>query len=157
MVLGGVYGNLFNLIQEIANFTSTCHIPQDLKYGSFENGKWTGMVADLVYDRADLAVTPLDVTEERMHYIDYLLSIGFSRYMVVMKRPSSSDFLWTTYIQEFHKDVWALLLFSVLVMIVVLYIITGLLPTEEKISLSESFTIVSGCIIAQGYMTSHLP
>lgn len=41
------------------------------------------MVADLVYDRADLAVTPLDVTEERMHYIDYLLSIGFSRLVLL--------------------------------------------------------------------------
>ncbi|XP_037797492.1 uncharacterized protein LOC119592649 isoform X2 [Penaeus monodon] len=148
--LGGVFGNLFNLIQEITNFTSTCHIPVDRKYGSFENGKWTGMVADLVQDRADIAVALLDVTEERVQDIDYLVSIGFSRYMVVMKRPSFSDFQWKTYIQEFHGHVWLLLLLSIVAMILVFYVITALLPIEENISLSESFTLVSGCIVGQG-------
>ncbi|XP_027219931.2 glutamate receptor ionotropic, kainate 2 [Penaeus vannamei] len=148
--LGGVFGNLFNLIQEIANFTSTCHIPIDRKYGSFENGKWTGMVADLVEDRADIAVALLDVTKERARDIDYLVSTGFSRYMVVMKRPSYSDFQWKTYIQEFHGHVWLLLLLSVVAMMLVIHVITAILPAEEKISLSESFTLVSGCIVAQG-------
>lgn len=73
-----------------------------------------------------------------------------SRYMVVMKRPSFSDFQWKTYIQEFHGHVWLLLLLSIVAMMLVFYVITALLPIEEKISLSESFTLVSGCIVGQG-------
>lgn len=72
------------------------------------------------------------------------------RYMVVMKRPSYSDFQWKTYIQEFHGHVWLLLLLSVVAMMLVIHVITAILPAEEKISLSESFTLVSGCIVAQG-------
>lgn len=37
------------------------------------------MVADLVEDRADIAVALLDVTKERARDIDYLVSTGFSR------------------------------------------------------------------------------
>ena len=40
-------------------------------YGSFDGSRWSGIVGELVENRADLAVAPLTITAEREQVVDF--------------------------------------------------------------------------------------
>ena len=42
-------------------------------YGSFKNGKWTGMIADLRSQKADLAVIDMSITSQRQTAVDFTM------------------------------------------------------------------------------------
>ena len=42
-------------------------------YGSFKNGRWTGMIADLRSQKADLAVIDMSITSIRQTAVDFTM------------------------------------------------------------------------------------
>ncbi len=53
-------------------------------YGSFKNGRWTGMIADLRAQKADMAVIDMSITSIRQTAVDftmpYMTTGEFSEY-----------------------------------------------------------------------------
>ncbi|KAG7169750.1 Glutamate receptor ionotropic, delta-1-like 23 [Homarus americanus] len=126
--IGGVFGGVLSHLQEITNFTYSCRPSRDGQWGSVEDGRWTGMIKDLVDDVADFAVA----------------------YRMVMKKPSTNDQTWTTFTQEFHLHVWAVLVASIVVFAIILYLISITEKGKEKFRISDSVTIVLGALCGQG-------
>ena len=42
-------------------------------YGSFKNGRWTGMIADLRSQKADMAVIDMSITSIRQTAVDFTM------------------------------------------------------------------------------------
>ncbi|XP_042220961.1 probable glutamate receptor [Homarus americanus] len=141
----------FNLLNLLGfEFRYSCRPSRDGQWGSVEDGRWTGMIKDLVDDVADFAVASLDITHERSTAIDFLLPVSRTQYRMVMKKPSTNDQTWTTFTQEFHLHVWAVLVASIVVFAIILYLISITEKGKEKFRISDSVTIVLGALCGQG-------
>jgi len=70
------------------------YIVADGKYGAFKNGRWNGMMADVVYGKADLALAALTITRERMDYADFTTPYMFDQTGIISKPQTVElDFL----------------------------------------------------------------
>ena len=54
---------------------STCFATKDGQWGGLKDGKWTGMIGDIVNGRADIALASLDITQERSTAVDFLMAV----------------------------------------------------------------------------------
>lgn len=65
------------LIEKLAakiGFNYTFEIQEDRKYGNRQaDGSWDGMIGELQADRADLAITDLTITSERVEGADFTM------------------------------------------------------------------------------------
>ncbi|XP_047487930.1 probable glutamate receptor [Penaeus chinensis] len=145
----GILGHVFRHLQEVTNFTSTCLPTSDGQWGGQENGRWTGMVGDIVNGEADIAVASLDVTFQRSTAVDFLLPVLHTEYKMIMKRPTNDDRVWSAYTEEFEGEVWQVLLVLTPLLILSLYFASVLVPVEESMTLAEAFTTVTGALCGQ--------
>nr|XP_045605359.1 probable glutamate receptor isoform X1 [Procambarus clarkii] len=150
VTVAGIFGGVLKLLQELTNFTCSCRPSRDGLWGSLVDGKWTGMIRDLVDGEAEMAVASLDITDERSTAVDFLLPITRTHYKMVMKRPSNSDRTWMTFTQEFHVHVWAVLAASVCLLSLTLYLTSAIVKERQHISLSDSLCTVFGALCGQG-------
>ncbi|XP_063880766.1 probable glutamate receptor isoform X2 [Scylla paramamosain] len=150
----GIFGGVVSSLQEITNFTCSCRPSRDGQWGSLKDGRWTGMVGDVVDGVADMAVASLDITPERSVAVDFLLPISHTRYKMVVKRPSNSDLMWGTYIKEFSGHVWAVLGSTAVALMLAMHGTTAIMEQgTERLSLLESFSVVMGALCGQGCST----
>ena len=109
-------------------------------YGTlYENGTWSGMVGDLAYGRADVAVTTLNMQSHRAAVVDYLdaypVQTVVYKFFVLRERgeiPQLTMDLISALLKPLHVNVWWTLLASVLLLSVVLWISEGLGCTQAK-------------------------
>ncbi|KAF0297698.1 Glutamate receptor 1 [Amphibalanus amphitrite] len=95
-----------------------------------ENGTWSGMVGELAYGRADVAVTAIYLRQDRASVIDYLDSVAVARsYSTFYVRagkdeglPPVTAELFGSLLQPLHGSVWWAVLVSLLVLALVLRI-----------------------------------
>ena len=57
--------DLLRLLTKELDLTFTVKIVSDNEYGSYRDGKWNGMVGELLDDVVDIAVGPLTITYDR--------------------------------------------------------------------------------------------
>jgi ionotropic glutamate receptor len=74
---GLVAGFGIELIEKLAariGFNFTFEIQEDRKYGSRQaDDSWDGMIGELQADRADLAITDLTITSDRVEAADFTM------------------------------------------------------------------------------------
>lgn len=73
--------DLLEKIANICNFTYTIKLVDDGYHGTLINGKWNGIIGELVDKKADLAVAALTITSLREQFIDFsepFLNLGIS-------------------------------------------------------------------------------
>ncbi|KAK4320049.1 hypothetical protein Pmani_009070 [Petrolisthes manimaculis] len=143
----GILGSVFKHMMEVANFTSTCRSTRDGQWGGEVNGRWTGMVGDIVRDEADIALASLDVTQQRTEAVDFLMVVV--RTELVMKRPTNDDRMWKTFTSEFTREVWVVLAVMLVVLIFALYLVTRY-TNEPNLSFSDCVIIVVSGLCGQG-------
>ncbi|KAL1473251.1 hypothetical protein MTO96_022401, partial [Rhipicephalus appendiculatus] len=118
-----MYGPMANMIQVLSDrggFTYDITCPEGGGTGIvFPNGSWTGMVGDLLTNRADLALGPMGITYDRIQVLhfppqihtEYLTILaGFSDEVQVSAFGTLMVFQW---------QVWLALFFSLLVCVLV--------------------------------------
>ncbi|KAK3866460.1 hypothetical protein Pcinc_028004 [Petrolisthes cinctipes] len=148
----GILGSAFKHMMEVANFTSKCRSTRDGQWGGVVNGRWTGMVGDIVRDEADIALASLDVTQQRTEAVDFLMVIVRTDYRLVMKRPTNDDRMWKTFTSEFTREVWVVLAVMLVVLVFALYLVTRYtndptLPFSDCVIIVVSGLCGQGCII----------
>lgn len=57
-----------------------CHESLDKQWGAVVNGKWTGMIKEVLDGTADVAVAALSMTDQRYSVVDFLTGMISSRY-----------------------------------------------------------------------------
>ncbi|KAJ4445628.1 hypothetical protein ANN_12310 [Periplaneta americana] len=81
LIASGFFGNLWNTLQRLLNFTTRLERAADNAYGSLDNGSWNGVIQMLQDKAVDVAVGEFRMTTERLDVIDYTRPISASRIM----------------------------------------------------------------------------
>ncbi|XP_042883098.1 glutamate receptor ionotropic, NMDA 2A-like [Penaeus japonicus] len=149
MHIGGIFGKIFDLFQEITNFTYTCYKVPDNQWGAHTNGRWSGMVGEIARGEADVAVAPLSITQQRSLVADFLLSIMMSGYSVAMKRPTNEDYLWTVYTKQFEATAWIVTVVLAIATTAFVFVLLRLSRREESVTPSLSAFTVLGILFGQ--------
>ncbi|XP_054889931.1 glutamate receptor 1a isoform X4 [Poeciliopsis prolifica] len=128
-------GYIVELAAEIAKhvgYQYKLKIVSDGKYGAKdpETQKWNGMVGELVYDKADLAVAPLTITLVREEVIDFskpFMSLGIS---IMIKKPTKSKPGVFSFLDPLAYEIWMCIVFAYIGVSVVLFLVSRFSPYE---------------------------
>ncbi|KAI4875925.1 hypothetical protein NFI96_007508 [Prochilodus magdalenae] len=110
-------GYCVDLASEIAKHVGIKYklsIVADGKYGARdpETRTWNGMVGELVYGRADIAVAPLTITLVREEVIDFskpFMSLGIS---IMIKKPQKSKPGVFSFLDPLAYEIWMCIVFA---------------------------------------------
>ncbi|KAI8500959.1 Glutamate receptor ionotropic, NMDA 2B, partial [Branchiostoma belcheri] len=73
------------------HFTYEVYLVNDGKFGKLSlTGKWNGVVGDIVAEKADMAVAPLTINEERYEYMDFSAPFVETGISVLVNRRKGS-------------------------------------------------------------------
>ncbi|KAJ8408907.1 hypothetical protein AAFF_G00247250 [Aldrovandia affinis] len=128
-------GYCVELAAEIAKhvgYTYKLEIVSDRKYGArdFESKMWNGMVGELVYGKADVAVAPLTITLVREEVIDFskpFMSLGIS---IMIKKPTKSKPGVFSFLDPLAYEIWMCIVFAYIGVSVVLFLVSRFSPYE---------------------------
>ncbi|XP_063169404.1 glutamate receptor 3 isoform X1 [Candoia aspera] len=128
-------GYCVDLAYEIAKHVGIKYvlsIVPDGKYGAkdSETKMWNGMVGELVYGRADIAVAPLTITLVREEVIDFskpFMSLGIS---IMIKKPQKSKPGVFSFLDPLAYEIWMCIVFAYIGVSVVLFLVSRFSPYE---------------------------
>ncbi|XP_060768732.1 glutamate receptor 3a isoform X3 [Neoarius graeffei] len=128
-------GYCVDLASEIAKHVGIKYklsIVADGKYGARdpETKTWNGMVGELVYGRADIAVAPLTITLVREEVIDFskpFMSLGIS---IMIKKPQKSKPGVFSFLDPLAYEIWMCIVFAYIGVSVVLFLVSRFSPYE---------------------------
>ncbi|XP_071442284.1 glutamate [NMDA] receptor subunit 1-like isoform X2 [Hetaerina americana] len=131
-------GFCVDLLKELAktiNFTYSLALSPDGQFGSYVakntsvGGKkeWTGLIGELVTERADMIVAPLTINPERAEFIEFSKPFKYQGITILEKKPSRSSTL-VSFLQPFSNTLWILVMVSVHVVALVLYLLDRFSP-----------------------------
>nr|XP_056723251.1 glutamate receptor 1 isoform X2 [Euleptes europaea] len=128
-------GYCVELAAEIAKhvgYQYRLQIVSDGKYGARdpESKLWNGMVGELVYGKADVAVAPLTITLVREEVIDFskpFMSLGIS---IMIKKPQKSKPGVFSFLDPLAYEIWMCIVFAYIGVSVVLFLVSRFSPYE---------------------------
>nr|XP_057919595.1 glutamate receptor 1a isoform X4 [Doryrhamphus excisus] len=128
-------GYIVELAAEIAKhvgYQYKLKIVSDGKYGArdLESKMWNGMVGELVYGKADVAVAPLTITLVREEVIDFskpFMSLGIS---IMIKKPTKSKPGVFSFLDPLAYEIWMCIVFAYIGVSVVLFLVSRFSPYE---------------------------
>ncbi|XP_069974745.1 probable glutamate receptor [Penaeus vannamei] len=149
VLLAGFYGKILDTLQEWTNFTYTCHHVQDGQWGSKVDGEWNGMMKELLEGTADIAVSPLSITEVRSTAADFLYGLTTSSFKIIVRRPLNEDYMWTAYSKQFEIGVWGMIVFVVMILALSLFAVSYF-SERVQISLADCVFAIIGIFLGKG-------
>uniref|UniRef100_A0A672L768 Glutamate receptor n=1 Tax=Sinocyclocheilus grahami TaxID=75366 RepID=A0A672L768_SINGR len=128
-------GYCVDLAYEISKhigFKYKISIVPDGKYGARdpETKIWNGMVGELVYGKAEIAVAPLTITLVREEVIDFskpFMSLGIS---IMIKKPQKSKPGVFSFLDPLAYEIWMCIVFAYIGVSVVLFLVSRFSPYE---------------------------
>ena len=89
---GGLLIDALNIITDKLNLTYSLIEPKDRQWGmQLENGSWTGLIRDIIDERADLALSELSMTKERSKYVDFTTYLRMTN-LIIASCETSKDY-----------------------------------------------------------------
>lgn len=93
-------------IAQICNFNFTVKLVDDGFHGALVNGKWNGIVSELIDKKADLSVAALTINYQREQVIDFtkpFLNLGIS---ILFKRPQKKTPNLFSFLSPLSIEIW---------------------------------------------------
>ncbi|KAK3854256.1 hypothetical protein Pcinc_039248 [Petrolisthes cinctipes] len=148
--LSGWMGAVWNEIRARTNFTYTCVYPTDGKWGTRNDGRWDGMVGEVVRGEADVIAAPLDYTLQRSMAIDFCFQFIMLGYKLVIARPNTNNAMWTNFTRELEVETWGALAAVLVIAALVLATTTTLSPRESsRCSIADASLLTFGSLCGQ--------
>ncbi|XP_061928323.1 glutamate [NMDA] receptor subunit 1 isoform X2 [Apis cerana] len=164
-------GYCMDLLKELSktiNFTYSLALSPDGQFGNYiiknnSGGKkeWTGLIGELVNERADMIVAPLTINPERAEFIEFSKPFKYQGITILEKKPSRSSTL-VSFLQPFSNTLWILVMVSVHVVALVLYLLDRFSPfgrfklantdgtEEDALNLSSAVWFAWGVLLNSG-------
>nr|CAG4643710.1 EOG090X00ST [Lepidurus arcticus] len=163
-------GYCIDLLQKLAqkiNFTFDLVLSPDGQYGNLaaRNGsnrkEWTGLIGELVYERADMIVSPLTINPERAQVIEFSKPFKYQGITILEKKQPKTSTL-VSFLQPFRDTLWILVMVSVHVVALVLYLLDRFSPfgrfrlastdatEEDALNLSSAIWFAWGVLLNSG-------
>uniref|UniRef100_W5M4D1 Glutamate receptor n=1 Tax=Lepisosteus oculatus TaxID=7918 RepID=W5M4D1_LEPOC len=102
------YGYCIDLLEKLAEdvgFHFDLYIVGDGKYGAYKNGRWTGLVGDLISGAANMAVTSFSINSARSQIIDFT-SPFFSTSLGILVRTRDTAAPIGAFMWPLHWSMW---------------------------------------------------
>nr|XP_021497525.1 glutamate receptor ionotropic, NMDA 3B [Meriones unguiculatus] len=102
------YGYCIDLLERLAEdlaFDFELYIVGDGKYGALRDGRWTGLVGDLLAGRAQMAVTSFSINSARSRVVDFT-SPFFSTSLGIMVRARDTASPIGAFMWPLHWSMW---------------------------------------------------
>ncbi|KAJ3605024.1 hypothetical protein NHX12_027075 [Muraenolepis orangiensis] len=102
------YGYCIDLLEKLAEdmgFTFDLYIVGDGKYGGMKNGRWTGLVGDLLSGAAHMAVSSFSINSARSQVIDFT-SPFFSTSLGILVRTRDTAAPIGAFMWPLHWSMW---------------------------------------------------
>ncbi|XP_043909948.1 glutamate receptor ionotropic, NMDA 3B [Protopterus annectens] len=102
------YGYCIDLLEKLSedlNFEFELYIVGDGKYGGWKNGRWTGLVGDLLSGAAHMAVTSFSINSARSKVIDFT-SPFFSTSLGILVRTKDTAAPIGAFMWPLHWTMW---------------------------------------------------
>lgn len=171
--------DLLRALADRINFTYEIALSPDGQFGhySFRNGtlgvgglgaspagakkEWSGLIGEVVNERADLIVAPLTINPERAEFIEFSKPFKYQGITILEKKPSRSSTL-VSFLQPFSNTLWILVMVSVHVVALVLYLLDRFSPfgrfklstndntEEDALNLSSAIWFAWGVLLNSG-------
>uniref|UniRef100_T1IWG5 Ionotropic glutamate receptor C-terminal domain-containing protein n=1 Tax=Strigamia maritima TaxID=126957 RepID=T1IWG5_STRMM len=101
LITGGYFGEIFNIFSKKFNVS---YIPNK-EYGTFINGRWTGMIGDLTYGRADIC-SGISMTRWRRNAMSFSPKMFSDKYDLVYRKLDREEWNYTFYLQPYNMEMW---------------------------------------------------
>ncbi|XP_058450496.1 glutamate [NMDA] receptor subunit 1 isoform X2 [Malaya genurostris] len=169
-------GYCIDLLKALAvriNFTFDLALSPDGQFGHYQlknhttgigtnvKKEWSGLIGELVAERADLIVAPLTINPERAEFIEFSKPFKYQGITILEKKPSRSSTL-VSFLQPFSNTLWILVMVSVHVVALVLYLLDRFSPfgrfklttndgtEEDALNLSSAIWFAWGVLLNSG-------
>ncbi|XP_076806282.1 glutamate receptor ionotropic, delta-1-like [Clavelina lepadiformis] len=147
--------DLFHMLSEIFAFKYEVYQVEDKKYGAYKDGKWNGLVGDIVSKKADFAIAAMTITPQREKVVDFT-----KRYMdyavgILMKKPKTVTNLFA-FLNPFDNTVWYSIIAGLFLVSLLLYVLNRVSPKRQQgppyrdNSLHGTFWFVYSSLVQQG-------
>ncbi|XP_069953088.1 uncharacterized protein [Cherax quadricarinatus] len=127
-------GSNLDVLEIIAvklNFTYTVQKePKDHQWGSRENGTWTGMLGDLIYNNKDLTINGFTLTEEIYDEFDVSYPYQVESYVFLLRVPPPLP-KWRGLTYPFTGVLWLTIIFTTMVVSISFTLCLLLLPNNH--------------------------
>ena len=116
-------------------------IVEDNKYGrkivdpNTGEERWDGMIGEVLYGKASLAVAPISITSSRESVIQFtkpFMNLGIS---IMIKKPEKKNYEVFGFLEPLGNEVWASVAVSYIGVSILLFVVTKYLPNHEKMEL----------------------
>ncbi|XP_058984553.1 glutamate [NMDA] receptor subunit 1 [Musca domestica] len=167
--------DLLKALSQRINFTYELGLSPDGQFGHYilknsttgtlpsspPKKEWTGLIGELVNERADMIVAPLTINPERAEYIEFSKPFKYQGITILEKKPSRSSTL-VSFLQPFSNTLWILVVVSVHVVALVLYLLDRFSPfgrfklshvdshEEKALNLSSAIWFAWGVLLNSG-------
>ncbi|CDW55015.1 glutamate receptor 1 [Trichuris trichiura] len=137
--------DLMKLVSEkIGNLPYVVKPVKDNKYGTVDlDGRWDGMVGELITGAADLAVASLTINTLRERVVDFskpFLTTGIS---IMIKKPDKQEISIFSFMQPLSAEVWLFITIACCGVSIVLYLISRFNPYEWSIGRYSAYGVNS--------------
>ncbi|RMX49451.1 hypothetical protein pdam_00013352 [Pocillopora damicornis] len=154
--------DLLNELVRNLKFTYEIYFTPDGFYGAeTDNGTWNGIIGELLYKNADMAVADLTITEHRETVVDFTVPYMYYTEEMLLKKTSSDgkvDLL--QFMHPFDNYVWFATLTSLFIISIAVFVINYFSPygykdengqgTSEEFSFFNSVWFALSCMLQQG-------
>ncbi|KAG7163307.1 Glutamate receptor ionotropic, delta-2-like 12 [Homarus americanus] len=135
--------DLLHIMATKLNFTYNVQMePADHNWGSKENGTWTGMLGDLIYNDADLVINVFQLTEEIFAEFDISYPYHVESYVFLLVVPPPVP-QWRGLSYSFTATVWLAIILTIVLVTVLLTVCLLLVPDQQDPSM-VFLLIISG-------------
>jgi len=121
---------LIKKLAEVVKFKYEFYLVEGGGYGSFKNGRWTGMIADLRSQKADMAVIDMSITSIRQTAVDFTMPYMTTGVGILYKKktpPPPNPF---SFLQPLSIEVWIYTTTAYLGVSIVLFLLGRISPYE---------------------------
>ena len=85
----GISVSLFQMIADELNFKYELYLVEDGLFGGIgENGTWNGMLGDVIYKKADIAINGFNPTKDRVKQVHFTHPYMYDNLAFVLRKPS---------------------------------------------------------------------
>ncbi|KRZ01948.1 Glutamate receptor ionotropic, kainate 2 [Trichinella zimbabwensis] len=158
--------DLLERIAEMNKFNFTIHEVKDKSYGTPDaNGRWNGIIGELINGDADVAVASLTINFVRSEVIDFSVPYMHLGISILFKKPEKTPPSLLSFLAPLSLDVWMYMGAAYVVVSLILWLVARISPSEwvcshtcqgeeenkeNQFSLGNSFWFTIGSLMQQG-------
>ncbi|XP_038053842.1 glutamate receptor ionotropic, kainate 2-like isoform X2 [Patiria miniata] len=158
--------DMLELIADEMNAKYELYLVPDGNYGGKnEDGTWNGLIGEVYYGRADLAVAGMVINSDREEVVDFTKPYMNYGVGILMQKPQKKTNVFA-FLEPLHIQVWGCVLASLFVVGVLIYIVDRLSPyssfrrenspNQDAFDLKNSMWFAFASCMQQGGDTSPL-